>query len=177
MDFLKDTVTEMMEGNKVFSDLSYMRKKIETLENKVNSIKQTNHEESFYYTPKEKVGFDYSKFVYVQEYQDSCKGYNKDIFEMNKRIDELKRFLDDINNTQKSKVSDKDLKNLESIYISYIIIIYYLIPLDYLLKKLDESLNITSRKFANKQEVHKNIKFLELQVGFYLHILYILLYY
>ena len=113
MDFLKDTVTELMEGNKLINDLTWMRKKIEYLSSAFQMFK-ANPEENQVKEKSGVTGVDLGKFVQNAELTEVCKNYNKEIFDMNKRLDELKRSFDDLSLAAKAKVSDKDLKNLES---------------------------------------------------------------
>ena len=100
-----------MEGRKLLSDVTWMRKKIENLSSTISSMKH-NEESSNMHT---KMNFDIGKYIQNQEFYDSCKHYNKEIFEVNKRLDEYKRLYDDLSLMVKNKVSDKDMKNLESI--------------------------------------------------------------
>jgi hypothetical protein len=91
---------------------------------------------------------DYSKFVETHVYTDFIKNYNKDMDKINWRLDELKFMIDEIIANAKNKVSDKDLKTLE----------------DYLSAKIEEMRINTHRKYADKNETSKNIKYLDSQI-------------
>ncbi len=102
-------VADVMDSTKLSNDVTWMRKKIENLSSMISTITLPYEETS----PKDSL-FDITKFVYHQEFTEVCRGYIKDIFDTNRRIDELKRALEDLNVVSKSKASEKDLKNVES---------------------------------------------------------------
>ena len=64
------------------------------------------------------------------------------------QVDEQKIAIEDFLSLLKVKVSDKDLKNLE----------------EYLTSKIEEGKVYSIRKFAEKLETQKNIKFLDAQI-------------
>ncbi len=150
---MRENISEIMESKKQFDDISWIRKKIETLNSTIHSMKNTDSDAN----PKERYTFDMAKYVDNYTFQEFIKNFNMELFNANKRIDEVKRMVDDLIISLKNKVSDRDLKNLESKKILLNILVY-------LVKKLDDAVLFNSKKYADKHEINKSIKFLDSQV-------------
>ena len=67
---------------------------------------------------------------------------------LNDRIDELRRLLDDLINALNDKVSINDFRNFEEL----------------ILLKIEELKNACNKKFADKNETAKNLKYLDSQI-------------
>jgi len=98
-----------MDNKKQLDDIPWLRKKIENLNSIVSSLKNNDQDGT-----KDRFNVDMTKYVENFTFQEFTKSFNLEIFGMNKRVEELKRMVDDIILTLKNKVTDKDLKNLES---------------------------------------------------------------
>ena len=86
----------------------------------------------------------------LSTFLDFQRNYIKEINNLNRRTEDNTNLIDNIIESLKEKPNIKDIKNLE----------------DYILNKQDELKVASSRKFADKLDTHKNIKYLETQVIF-----------
>jgi hypothetical protein len=128
----------------MIDDINWLRKKVENLTSSVLNLKHSDDGSS----PVKIVSNDINKYLDINTFAEFQKSYNRELDTIRKYYDELKRYIDDIFVTLKTKASDKDLKNLE----------------DYLTLKIEElKLNCT-KKFADKAETQKNMKYLDAQV-------------
>lgn len=138
----------------MIDDINWLRKKVENLSSSVFSMKNldesnNNNNNNFNTTVGNKfIPLDNSRYVETTTFNDFQKFYNKDCEANRKLAEELRRYIDDIISALKTKAGDKDLKNLE----------------DYLTSKIDEFKLNSQKKFADKNETSKNIKFLDAQI-------------
>ena len=140
----------------MIDDINWLRKKVENLSSSVFSMKNldesnnnNNNNNNFNTTTGNKfIPLDNSRYVETTTFNDFQKLYNKDCEANRKLTEELRRYIDDIISALKTKAGDKDLKNLE----------------DYLTSKIDEFKLNSQKKFADKAETSKNIKFLDAQI-------------
>lgn len=129
-------------------DINWLRKKVENLSSSVLSMKNSDEHISNSNIVSKVIPLDNSKYMEVNAFNEFNKIYKADL-ENSKRItEELSRYIDDIIAALKTKAGDKDMKNLE----------------DYLLSKIEELKLNSHKKFADKMDTSKNIKYLDAQV-------------
>lgn len=142
---LKDTNEKLIEDStKAFSDINYIMKKLESINSALITLK--NNEEGG--TNSKSNVFDTSKFLEINSFNDFLKVYAKDQDRINRELDDLKRYLDDLAELLKTKASDEDLKNLEGV----------------LNGKIDEIKLLSSKRYADKIDTSKSIKYLDTQI-------------
>jgi hypothetical protein len=131
----------------MMDDINWMRKKIENLSSSIISLKN-NDDQNNNSSLVKVIPLDNSKYMELSTFNEFKKNYFAEL-ENNKRIsDEISRYIDEIVNALKTKAGDKDMKNLE----------------DYLQSKIEELKLQCHKKFADKLETSKNIKYLDTQV-------------
>lgn len=147
INFIKDTLSQVVEDRKILADVSWLRKKVEQVASSLLTMKSEQADGSNSMQMKG-MPIDTSKFLELSIFTEFQKGYNRELDGIRRDTDEMKRFLDDIIVALKTKSSDKDLKNLE----------------EYLITKLEELRLNSNKKFADKSDTQKNIKYLDAQV-------------
>lgn len=139
---LKNTVNGL-SNNKVFEDdLNKLRKKIEALSSQFNTFKEEHK------NPKGNFNIDFSKFVDMHSFIEFKNSTNSTVKHMNERMDELYRFLKDLENMLAEKLNISDFKVFEELIVM----------------KLEELKNACNKKFSDKNETAKNLKFLDQQI-------------
>jgi hypothetical protein len=132
----------------MIDDINWLRKKVENLSSSLISLKNSDESHNNSSIVNKVIPLDNSKFLETNLFNEFVRNYKNDQ-ESGKRItDELGRYIDDIITALKSKAGDKDMKNLE----------------DYLTSKIEELKLNSHKKFADKLETSKNIKYLDAQV-------------
>lgn len=136
---------QLLEDFKQLEELPWLRKKIESLTSNFTNLK----------SPEEggisKGGVSIesnSKYLEVSYYNEMNRITNREIEHLKIKIDENKKINEEIMNIMKYKVSEKDMKALDEILNS----------------KIDELKLNSHRKFADKGEISKSIKYLDAQV-------------
>lgn len=146
LGFLKDNIAQLMEDRKLIDEINWIRKKVENLTSSFLSMRNTDDSNN---SIVNKVApLDSSKYLELTIFNEFHKSYNREMDGIKRYADELKRYVDDIIASLKTKASDKDLKNLE----------------EYLTSKIEELKLNSNKKFADKQDTQKNIKYLDAQV-------------
>lgn len=146
--FIKDSISQLLEDRKMIDDINWLRKKVENLSSSIISMKNNDESHNNSSVVNKVIPLDNSKYLESIAFMEFQKT-NKIEFEGIKRItDELGRYIDDIIIALKSKAGDKDMKNLE----------------DYLTSKIEELKLNSHKKFADKLETSKNVKYLDAQV-------------
>jgi len=140
---LKDEIKELLEDRKIISEVVILKKRIDSLISQVNNLKKgIDPSNSF------KANFDMSKNLEVVEFENYQKTVTKDLSKLEDKINELKRAIDNIIDELKNRPTIRDNKNLE----------------EFLLTKIDELKINCSKRFADKIDTHKNVKYLDTQV-------------
>jgi hypothetical protein len=138
-------LSQLMEDRKIIDDLNWLRKKVETLNSQMLNMRSADDGNA---SMQKAIPLDHSKYLETTTFNEFHKSYNRELDSVRRYSDELKRYIDDIITAMKSKAGDKDLKNLE----------------EYLTTKLDEFRLQAGKKFAEKNDTIKNIKYLDSQV-------------
>ena len=149
---MSNNIREMVERvqeltNKNMKDLNFFLRKIESLSGSVVSIQ--NFLEAISGT-KEDNSINVINYLEQESFNEFVKLYNKDkkIFERN--LEEFRRIITDTSEIIKSKSSENDLKNFEAIINN----------------KIEELKINCGKKFADKIEMAKNLKYLDAQIRY-----------
>jgi transcriptional regulator NrdR family protein len=94
------------------------------------------------------IPIDSSKYLEIYQFNEFKNSVSKEFERVQYSINELNRLIEEILMQLKSKVSDIDLRNLE----------------EYLMTKLEELKSACNKKFADKNETSKNLKYLDQQI-------------
>jgi hypothetical protein len=132
----------------MMDDINWLRKKVENLSSSLLSLKNNDDQFNSSNIVNKIMPLDNSKYLEVNAFNEFNKIYKLDLENTKKITDEISRYMDDIITALKSKAGDKDMKNLE----------------DYLQSKIEELKLNSHKKFADKLETSKNIKYLDAQV-------------
>ena len=146
--FIKDSISQLLEDRKMIDDINWLRKKVENLSASVMNMKNLDDSHNNSTIINRAMPLDNAKYLELHTFNEFQKTYHKDYDGLKRITDELSRFVDDIITALKSKAGDKDMKNLE----------------DYLTSKIEELKLNSQKKFADKLETSKNIKYLDAQV-------------
>jgi hypothetical protein len=94
------------------------------------------------------IQIDNTKYVEQRTFDDYKHNVQRDFDTVNAKIEELRQLIEDIIAILKTKASEKDLKSLE----------------DFLLSKIEELKSGCNKKFADKNETAKNLRYLDQQL-------------
>lgn len=138
-------------------DINWLRKKVEFITSSMSNMKNNQEETNVVQTnssPKKdrQPIFDTTKFVEQFHFMDFQRNIKKEIENAKLFSEEIKRYVDDLIENNKKKADEKDLKNLEEIIEG----------------KIDEIKINFLKRFADKSETVKNLKFLDTQLKFIL---------
>ena len=139
-------------ATKNMKDLSFLMNKIESLGATVLAMKEALETLS---GMKQENIFDMTQYVENIAFQDFIKRNNKDKDKLERGIDELRRLFKDILEAFNKKADEKDLKDFETL----------------LNKKLEELKLMSGKKFADKIDTGKTLKYLDTQIKYILDIL------
>ncbi len=145
MNFLKDNVTQLMEDNKILEDITWLRKKVEGITSQLSGLKMTSEETS---SSHKGLNIEFGKYAETNYVNELNKIISREIENIKLRSEENKRTVDDILITLKSKVAERDVKALDEL----------------LNTRIDELKVACNRKFADRTETNKNLKYLDAQV-------------
>lgn len=151
---MKETIDQILIDIKEIQEITVIKRKIENIMLILGNMKTTIVDEP---EVKSKPQMQSDKYLEITIFNEFMKNYKIQVDNFNIRIDELRRLIDDILLELKKKVSEKDLKNLEG---NLILIV------DFLLGKFEELRIACNKKFADKNETAKNIKYLDSQVNY-----------
>lgn len=152
MNFLKDSISQLLEDRKMMDDINWLRKKVELLSSSMSVMQnagqdpnQINNQNN---TSSKAIAFDASKFVDQFAFLEFQKGLFREMDNLKRFSEELKRYIDDLIESNKSKADEKDMRNLE----------------EFLSSKVEETKLNFVKKFADKAETSKNFKYLDAQL-------------
>lgn len=152
MNFLKDSISQLLEDRKMMDDINWLRKKVELLSSSMSVMQNAGHDSNsgnnLNSTNSKLFAFDATKFVDNIAFMEFQKNLFREFENLKRFSEELKRYIDDLIESNKNKADEKDMRNLE----------------EFLNSKVEETkLNFT-KKFADKAETSKNIKYLDAQM-------------
>ena len=139
-------------ATKNMKDLSFLMNKIESLGATVLAMKEALETLS---GMKQENIFDMTQYVENIAFQDFIKRNSKDKDKLERGIDELRRLFKDILEAFNKKADEKDLKDFETL----------------LNNKLEELKLMSGKKFADKIDTGKTLKYLDTQIKYILDIL------
>ena len=149
---ISNNIREMIErvqelSNKNMKDLNFFLRKIESLSGSVVSMQ--NYIENVSGMKKENP-IDLSVFLKRESFNEFIKLYDKEkkVFERN--FEDFNRIITDISDILKTKTNDSDLKNFETIINN----------------KIEELKINCGKKFADKIDTSKNLKYLDAQIRY-----------
>jgi signal transduction histidine kinase len=143
--FLKDTL-QVLEDKRMPDEIAQLKRKLESLATAVLSM---NHMEGETTNTKSN-NIDLSKYLEISLFSEFQKSYNRELDGIKRTSEDIRRNIDEILNILRTKAGEKDLKNLE----------------DILLAKMEELKINSARKFADKTDTQKNVKYLDTQIKY-----------
>jgi len=132
----------------MIDDINWLRKKVENLNSMILNMKNNEDSSNANQSMNKVIPMDNSKFLESNIFLEFQKSYNRELDRLNRYSEELKRTIDDVIGALKSKAGEKDMKNLE----------------EYLQGRMEELKLNSNKKFADKNETTKNIKYLDKQI-------------
>jgi hypothetical protein len=151
INFVKENINQLQEDHKKLSDdYVLLKRKIDNLTNLLN-LKNTDDSIRDRENMSSKLLIyenNNTKFLEISVFNEIKSQIMKEIDGMKFAISDLRAIIEDILNRLKSKVEDKDLKDLEV----------------FLLTKIEELKSACNKKFADKNELAKNLKYLDGQI-------------
>ena len=134
------------EVNKNTNDLNFLLKKIEALNATVITMKANAGDGSI--PGVQGTIFDQTKYLEVASFNDFLKTYQKDQNRIKGELDDLRKLVRDLSEILKTKASEEDMRNFETLINS----------------KLEELKLYCNRRFADKVDTSKSIKYLDAQI-------------
>lgn len=149
---ISNNIREMVERvqdltNKNMKDLNFFLRKIESLSGTVVSM-QTILENIT--GIKQENQIDLTNYIEQESFNEFIKNYNKDKKMTERNFDEFRRIITDLTEIIKSKAGEDDLKNFETIFLN----------------KLEELKINCGKKFADKIDTSKNLKYLDAEIKY-----------
>ena len=144
---------EDLSNNQVLNeDINSLKRKFELMNNKIQEIEESyeNLEIKINSNINNKIlnSEENKKLLGIKIFEDFKTQIIKEFTNVNENFTHLRKLVDDILKTLKNKVSYKDLKSLE----------------DEIIIKLEDLRLSSTKKFADKVETIKNIKYLDQQI-------------
>jgi hypothetical protein len=109
---LKEAIDQINSDLKDIQEITIIKRKIENIMQILGNLKHSNTDESEAKISKPIMHIE-NKYVEISIYNEFLKNNKLQIDNINARIDELRKLIDDILLELKNKVNEKDLKNLE----------------------------------------------------------------
>ena len=144
---------EDLSNNQILNeDINSLKRKFELMNNKIQEIEESyeNLETKINSNINNKIlnSEENKKLLGIKIFEDFKTQIIKEFTNVNENFTHLRKLVDDILKTLKNKVSYKDLKSLE----------------DEIIIKLEDLRLSSTKKFADKVETIKNIKYLDQQI-------------
>ena len=137
-DQLIDETTKHMETiNSISRTLEQLNTSVITLKETIDKLGKSKTD-----------SIDMSKYVDYVTFAEHLKSFETQKDLITRDFDEIRRFMNDFTEVLKTKATDRDLKNLEEVLIS----------------KVDELRILCLKRFADKTETSKSIKYLDTQL-------------
>jgi len=152
INFVKENLSQLQEDHKKLEDdYGVLKRKIDNLANLLK-LKSTDDiiRDKENLSSKQLI-FDISsssKYLDLSVFNEFKSQISKELDGLKFAITDLKVIIDDILNRMKSKVEEKDIKELEL----------------FLIGKIEELKSACNKKFADKNELEKNLKYLDGQI-------------
>ena len=145
---IRDMIDRVQDvSNKNMKDLNFFLNKIESLSATVLAMKEALETLS---GMKHENIFENGQFLEVSSFQEYLKKYSKDKDKLERNIDEIRRLFKDIAEAFNKKADEEDLRSFELL----------------LNNKLEELKLMSGKKFADKIDTGKTLKFLDTQIKY-----------
>ena len=145
---IRDMIDRVQDiSNKNMKDLSFFLNKIESLSATVLALKEALETLS---GMKQENILENGIFLEITSFQEYLKKYSKDKDKLEKNIEEIRRLFKDIAEAFNKKADEEDLRNFELL----------------LNNKLEELKLMSGKKFADKIDTGKTLKFLDTQIKY-----------
>lgn len=148
INYFKDTITQLIEDRRVLDDINWLRRKVENLTNNMNTMKNIDDSGNNANSRAGYMAIEAHKYLEISNFNMFLKNYKSDMEFLRKNMEEYKNIINDLVLKDSEKVNEKDLKTLE----------------DYLVVKIEESRLGMIKKFADKIDTLKSIKYIEAQL-------------
>ena len=145
---MRDMIDRVQDiSNKNMKDLSFFLRKIESLSATVLAMKEALEALS---GMKQENILDATQFLEVSAFQEYMKKYTKDKDKLERNIDEIRRLFKDITEAFNKKADGEDMKNFELLINN----------------KIEELKLMSGKKFADKIDTGKTLKYLDTQIKY-----------
>ena len=149
----RDLIDKIQDiANKNMKDVSYFGRKLESMNGNLLQIKD---DLSILNETKNENKDENNKYIELDTFNDFLKTDLKEKNTLSKNIDDLKKILKELTETISKKVDEEDFKNLEIL----------------LNNKLEELKIMCGKKFSDKIDTSKSLKYLDAQIKYILEIL------
>ncbi len=147
VNFLKQALNNLLNDKSLHDEVVLLKKRLDSMSSNLQSFKNTSDDLK---SSEKKLSsnIDISRYVEMQLFLEHKAHVAAEIKALNDRIDELKRLLDDLVIALNEKLSISDFKKFE----------------DLIYLKIEELKNACNKKFADKNETAKNLKYLDSQI-------------
>ena len=144
---IKETSSKIIaENSKNQNDMFSIMKKIDSLNSSILHVKNKNP----FTSVTQSRPIDLSKYLKISDFNDAVKEFNKDIDCVRQEINDLMRRITDVHSTIESRASMADISSLEA----------------FLVKKIDDQKNFSLHKYADRIDMNKAIKRLQMQIDY-----------
>ena len=145
---IRDMIDRVQDiSNKNMKDLSFFLNKIESLSATVLAMKEALETLS---GMKQENILDEGQFLDLASFQEYLKKYSKDKEKLERGVDEVRRLFKDIAEAFNKKADGEDMKNFELLINN----------------KIEELKLMSNKKFADKIDTGKSIKYLDSQIRY-----------
>lgn len=140
----------------MIDDINWLRKKVELLSSSISALRSSDDINNYtsanfnLMNNSKLASFDPSNYVENSLFSDFQTTMLTEMDSLKRFAEELKRYVDDLIEANKSKADEKDIKNLE----------------EYLNSRVEETKLSLSKKFADKNDTTKSIKYLDTQLKY-----------
>ncbi len=140
-----DVENLIKESEKTSETINFLIKKLEHLNSQISLLKQGDEYEN---QGRRQNNIDLSKYLEINAFHEFIRRYENDVQRLNKGTEELRRYFNDMAAAIKTKAEEEDLRSLEAC----------------LNAKIEELRLSSGRKYAEKAETSKSIKYLDAQL-------------
>ena len=149
--FLKEQFDDYNSDQTIHEDLQNMKKKIESITNKTYELDNNFQElltKKNINLEKNRHNIDMNKYLEIKTFEEFKTQIIKEFTNVNDNFNHLRKLTDNILDSLKNKSSFQDIKALE----------------DNILAKIEDIKLTNSKKFADRVETIKNVKYLDQQI-------------
>ena len=151
LNYLREQLEDFMSNQTDHEDIQNLKRKLESINSKIHELDITQQDINTKFNQNsefKRLNLDPSKFLEIKIFEDFKTQVIKEFTSVNENFTHLRRLVDNILDSLKNKVSYKDVKALE----------------EDLLTKMEDLKLTFSKKFAERVETVKNIKYLDQQI-------------